>query len=288
MDRKVWIAVRRRAAPAALVFFALCFGGCVGSPVRTATGTQKPSRRVAVETRASVQAGTVRGTIQVPKGGGVGTTSPNRPTLDELGVHVAYRPVVDVKATWKHHQLHLGGAWTFLHGSARLREPLVTHDDFYAPGTEITSDSGMVEYWLGYRYRFDLLAERGTSLRLSPGLGLYAWGLRYDVTGSNGETGHRHYTDYCPMLDAELEWCPGGPIRVVAEVRTVFEEALGIRSPTTSLEAALRLHADLWKNGGLFAEVGYFRVQHHDHQTVPNDVDVEFAPYVGIGGQVRF
>ena len=278
-----------RGTVAGLTGLVLCVAtGCASRSLSGGPPLRGTTAHVDVDVRASLQAAPARGTIQVPKGGQPGTTSPKRPRVGELGNGTAWRPVLDVKASWKRHQFHVGGAWISLHGDHRLTEDLLTQGDRYPSGTDISSSTSLHEAWGGYRYLFDLRAAPGDRLTVAPGLGIYSLGLHYLLSGSNGERANRSYTGYSPMLETEIEWDPMGPIRFVSEIRAVWDEGLGLNSPTNALDASLRIHGDFWSKGGLFAEVGYYRGTHHDQQEVPNDYDVELAPYVGFGGQFRF
>lgn len=262
--------------------------GCASRRLSGAAQPRGTTSHVDVDARASVQVGRARGHIQIPRGGRPGTTSPKRPRVSELGARTAYRPTFDVQASWKRHQVHVGAAWLTLHGDHRLTEDLWTQGEFYPAGTDLSSTTSLLEAWGGYRYLFDLPVAPGDRLTLAPGLGVYSLGLHYLVDGSNGEDADRSFTAYSPMLEVELEYDPRGPLRLVTEMRGVWDDALDRNSPTNAFEANLRIHGDFWHWGGLFAEVGYYRGTHHDEQQVRNDYSVEFSPYFGLGGQFRF
>lgn len=288
MEAKTSSGIFRSVAAGLIGLAVLVQAGCASRSLSGGAPLRGTTSRVDVDVRASVQAAPARGYIQVPKGGQPGTTSPKRPRVGELGNGTAWRPVLDVKASWRRHQLHVGGAWISLQGDNRLTEDLLTQGDAYPAGTDISSSTSLHEAWVGYRYLFDLGAAPGDRLTVAPGLGIYSLGMHYLLSGSNGEEANRSYTGYSPMVEAEIEWDPTGPIRFSSEIRAIWDEALGLSSPTNAFDACIRIHGDFWRKGGLFAEVGYYRGMHYDHQEVPNDYDVELAPYVGLGGQFRF
>jgi hypothetical protein len=235
--------------------------------------------RAALEMRV----GNPRGHIQIPKGGQPGTTSPGRPTYQELGIDTAWAPALDVRLALGRHRLHLGGAYWVLHGDATLRQPLTSHEDFYPAGTAVTSSSEVGETWLSYGYAFDL----SRSVTVAPALGLYGHRIMYDIAGG-ANTSDREFHVFSPMFETEVIWRPGGRMHVSGNLRLVLDDALGLTSPTNVVDAQVRWHLDLWNRGDLHFAVGTTSISHHDEQTVPNDILLEVLPWFGFGGEFRF
>jgi hypothetical protein len=233
--------------------------------------------------RTELRVGNPRGHVQIPKGGQPGTTSPGRPTFDEVGVEAAFEPVVDVAWRRGRHVIHGGaGAW-ILHGSEVLREPLVSHQKSYAAGTDVDSGTELWEAWLAYGHTFSL----GRCWTLTPGIGAYLSRIDYSITGA-GQTSERAFSTVSPLFEAELAWHLGGGVQLAADVRLVADEWLGFSSPTQVVEVALRAHVDLSPCSRVSFSVGATSIQHHDEQTVPNDYLVEVLPWFALGGEFRF
>lgn len=262
--------------------------GCARPGGFTQAAAGEPACRPCFEVRAEaeVRAGTVSGFVQTPKGGQPGTTSPRRPTFDELGVDTAWAPSADLRLAWRRHRLHVGATWWVLHGDETLREDLLTHADAYTAGTSLSSSTELLATSLAYGYAFDLGRRPGQAV-FTPSLGVFGYVLSYEVSGA-GQSSPRDFSAFSPMLETDLAWYPGGRIHVSSQTRWVLDDLLGLSSPTTVYEGALRLHFDLWRDGNLFVSVGATHIEHHDEQTVPNDAEFTIAPWFGLGGQFRF
>jgi hypothetical protein len=230
-----------------------------------------------------MRVGNPRGHIQIPKGGQPGTTSPDRPTYQELGIDSTWAPALDLRFALGRHRLHLGGAYWMLHGDANLRQPLTSHEDFYPAGTAVTSSSEIGETWLSYGYAFDL--SRATTV--TPALGIYGHRILYEISGG-GNTSDRDFHAFSPMFETEVLWRPGGRMHFSGHLRLVLDDALGLDSPTNVVDAQVRWHLDLWRRGGLHFAVGATSISHHDEQPVPNDILLEVLPWFGVGGEFRF
>lgn len=268
-----------------LLALALALCGCVArAPL---SGPPEPAHvpGLALRLRTEVRAGPSDGYLQTPKGGQPGTTSLGRPTFDEVGAETLVAPSADLRFAWGRHRVHLGAMLWILHGSETISEELVSHDDTYPAGTEITCDTEILAHWIGYGYAFDLSRGRGT-LTLTPGLGFYGYGQRYAISGGTEES-ERNFTSYSPMADLELSWSPGGRLRVGASLMLVADEALGLSSPTNAVDAAVRLHWDVSRRASVYLAAGWSSVEHYDEQAVPNHSDID-APWFGLGVDWRF
>jgi hypothetical protein len=232
---------------------------------------------------AEMRVGNPRGHVQIPKGGQPGTTSPGRPSFDEVGVESAWGPFVDLSYRRGPHLLHVGGGMWVLHGSEALRDPLTSHEKSYVAGTDIESSTEIGEAWLGYGYTFCL----SRCVTFTPGVGVYASRLDYEISGG-GQTSRREFTSLSPMLEAELAWRPGGRMHFSADMRLVADEWWGLDSPTQVYELGLRTNFDLSACGRLWLSVGATSISHHDEQPVPNDYLLEVLPWFGLGGELRF
>lgn len=277
-----------RAVGLFVVLGAVCVGGCARG-AGTLLGRGEPAYVAGLEVRArgEVRAGPVTGGyVQTPIGGAPGTTSPKRPTFDELNVSTVVAPSGDLRFAFGRHRVHVGATYWILHGEDTLREGLTSHGDTYLPGTRLSSDTEFISSWLGYGYAFALGSTPGR-LTLTPGVGVYMHSQRYDVSGG-GSSSTRDFNTPSPMLDAELVWHPGGRIHVSGELRLVLDDLLGLSSPTSLFETAVRLHLDLWRDTNLFVGVGVTATDHHDEQTVPNDAELEVVPWFSIGCEFRF
>jgi len=279
---------RTRALGIVFVVAAAALAGCARPPVALLPGEGEPAYVPGLDTRlrAEVRAGPVSGYLQTPKGGTPGTTSIHRPTFDEVGAETLIAPTADLRFAFGRHRVHVGASWWLLHGDETLTRDLTSHDDFYAAGTDMTSDTEIVAAWLGYGYAFELGRQAG-ALTLTPGAGIYSYGQRYAISGG-GQDSSRDFTSFSPMLDAELLWYPGGRMHVSAGLMLVLDELMGLNSPTTAVDAVVRLHWDISRQANVFLAMGYSRLEHFDEQVVPNDAEIESLPWFGLGAEFRF
>jgi hypothetical protein len=233
--------------------------------------------------RTEMRVGNARGHVQIPKGGQPGTTSPDRPTFDEVGVESAWGPMVDLAYRRGRHLLHVGGAGWMLHGSETLREDLVSHQKSYAAGTDVESLTEIWELWLGYGHTFDV----APCLTFTPGVGAYVSRLAYGITGG-GQTSRREFNVMSPMFEFQLAWRAGDRVHVTADLRLVVDEWLGFSSPTEVFDLALRAHLALSACSRVSFAIGVTKIAHFDEQPVPNDYLLEVLPWFGIGGELLF
>lgn len=255
------------------------FGPTGVAPAEVVAGVPANGWRVRTELRV----GNPRGHVQIPKGGQPGSSSPGRPTFDELGVEAAFEPALDVAYRRGADVFHAGlGTW-ILHGSEMLRQPLVSHDTSFAAGTDVDSGTELWEAWLAYGHTFCL----GRCWTLTPELGVYGSRIDYSITGG-GQTASRSFSSISPLFGAELGWHPGGRVHLAADLRLVADEWLGMSSPTQLVEVALRADIDLSSCSRLSFAVGATSISHHDEQPMPNDYLVEVLPWFALGAEFRF
>jgi hypothetical protein len=240
-----------------------------------------------VRARAEMRVGAVTGGyVQSGIGGQPGTSSPKRPTYDELDVGTVLAPSGDLRFAFGRHRVHAGATYWILHGEDVLREDLTTHGDTYVAGTSLSSETEFLSSWLAWGYAFPLGGTPGR-LTFVPGVGLYMHSQRYSVSG-DGRSSGRDFNVASPMLDAELIWHPGGRIHVSGELKLVLDQLLGSDTPTTMVEAAVRLHLDLWRDANVFLGVGVTSIDHYDDQALPNDSELEVVPWFSLGCEFRF
>jgi hypothetical protein len=262
----------------------------VASEVRSAgyarpvcVGAADAGGRLRVTAALEMRVGNPRGHIQIPKGGQPGTTSPGRPTFEEVGVDTAWAPALDVTLALRRHRLHVGAVYWLLHGEETLRQALTSHEDFYPAGTAVESSSAVGESYLSYGYAFDL----SRAVTVTPALGVYGHRIAYEIAGG-GNTSTRDFSAYSPMFETEVLWRPGGRMHVTAHLRLVLDDVLGLESPTNVVDAQVRWHWDLWSRGSLHLATGVTSISHHDEQPVPNEILLEVLPWFGFGGELRF
>ena len=244
---------------------------------------------LAVEPVARV--GPVSGYWQTPRGGGVGTTSPKRPTFGEMGVSSSVEVGAVVKLDYGRHRLEASYARQDLSGDAHtLAADLISQASTFPAGTVVQSDSAIDWAAVRYNYLFEVPLGPADRLELRPGVGYRAALLHHVLTGSNGARVSRHHGPTMPDLALDWSWRP----RDTGSLRFSGRFAHSLTFPTKGprenavFEATARAHYDLSARGSLFLETGYRTTHLRDDQpAVQNDLDFDFGPWIGIGGELR-
>lgn len=98
--------------------------------------------------------GNIKGFVQIPRGGGAGTTSGERPTFAEIGINHAAIGAPAVALGWNNHNIYGVARIIRLSGSDVLSETLVSNGTTFPAGTHVNADVRLDWYGLGYEYRF--------------------------------------------------------------------------------------------------------------------------------------
>jgi hypothetical protein len=241
--------------------FAVALGlACLGPRGALAAGDPPPSRSEARWLSARIDVAgwlaSLEGSLQTPAGGDVGTTSPGRPRLDEIGLGgLRVLPSFDagLVALGKH-ELRLHYDHVDIGGDAFLETPLVSQGQLFPAGSPVESRLRLSFLRVGYRALW--LPPLSGEWRLTPEAGIAFVPLRYQLR-SPVATGavDRAYgvgTLYYGLelagpvyrnVDLELELLGAGGLNHVSyidnEVRIVWR-ALETPHTTTSFLLGLR------------------------------------------------
>lgn len=237
--------------------------------------------------------GPADGSLQTPSGGQPGTTSPGRPTLDELGIDDAN--IFDAALTlgWRHHELYAGAQLVRLSGDATLDEELISHGVTFPAGSNIDSDVQLDWYRAGYRYRFEFdtdPARQGSEFSLAPSVGVAVLAFDLQLDGTGGlETG-RSYTKVSPQIGLDAEWRITRRVALVGEVLS----SIPLEDVPFIFSAQIAVEYRVLDTRGVAADavigIGYERIQYDDSgkQDVPNDIDVDLGPLLILGLRLEF
>jgi hypothetical protein len=286
--------VRAAVRGTVLLLASAALAGCAGigalSPARVLPPAAPDDGRLHADVEAQVRYGPVSGYLQTPRGGAPGSTSPRRPTLEEIGVGEAFEPGVLARLAFKRHRGRLEWNQLRLHGDATLSETLVSQANTFPAGTAVSSDTDLMGLAASYGYLFELPVG-GERVALVPGVGVRGVRFNYQMTASNGLSTDRLYASYAPDVGLDWEWRPRGrgTLRFSGHVSQTVEAFLEARRRMSVFDASARVHADLSRRLSLFAETGYRHVLLDDVQPdEQNRVHVDFGPWIGFGLQGRF
>ena len=283
----------RMICTALIVAAALTSGACAGRQAVCAWDDRpQDDCRVHAAGSAFMRSGPVSGYLQTPTGGAAGTTTPRRPTLEEIGVTHAVEYGARANVDYQRHRASFEFSNLLLHGDDTLTEDLVSQGRPFPAGTHVTSDSNLMTLTMGYSYLFEVRFGGRDRLELRPGLGLRAVPVHYRLEGSNGQRTSRHYTPPAPNLDLQMAWRPRGTgnMRFTGYLaRTLEAHFTDPLRHMEVFEANARANWDFSSRGSIFVETGYKHILLQDDQpTMQNRILTDFGPWIGFGGELRF
>jgi hypothetical protein len=234
--------------------------------------------------------GAVKGSVQTPSGGEPGTTSPNRPSLGEIGIDDASIFDGSLLVQLDRHMFSLGGQIIRLDGNATLERDLLSHSLLFPAGTDVHSSVQLDWYRFGYRYefRFDL-HDSGSQLRLAPGIEGVLLNFDYSLDVPGGAGTSRGYAKGGLRIGGTAEWITASPFSIEA----TGYWGLPIDNTAQILSVELLGKYQLWGNqrgtgGAAYLGIAYEQIEYEDNQEVPNHVDVQLGPLLVAGIEVRF
>lgn len=229
--------------------------------------------------------GPADGSLQTGEGGSPGTSSPGRPTLEEIGVDDVQDIGADVAFAWGHHELGLDASLMLLFGDAVLEEDLISHGETFPAGTAVESSTWFAHGRIAYRYRFDVALGASDRLVVRPGAGLTAILFNYALEGDNGADAERRYTHGVPHLELGLEWWPSTDSSWWLSA-DVLQTLYGVRSGADEnnlFQGVFGAHHALSRGWSIQLEAGYHHIGFEDSQTLPNSIELDIGPFVGVG-----
>jgi hypothetical protein len=234
--------------------------------------------------------GPVDGHLQTPSGGEPGTTSPDRPTLDELGIEAASIYDAEVALGWGPHELYLGGQWFGMSEQATLDDELVSQANTFPTGSRVDADVQLDWYRLGYRHRIEVGDGPGDEPRfvIRPAAGFALLDFDFQLDGPGGAEVSRSYSKGAPQVGAAVEWRLTDRVSVTGELSSTVPLSNTPLIQTAELSGKFRLFDRGRADASLLAGIAYERIHYDDDQEVSNDIDVEAGPLLRLGLDLRF
>jgi hypothetical protein len=232
-----------------------------------------------VEITASAWLASATGFVQTPKGGTQGTTSSDRPKLDEIGLDgLTWLPAVDGRLTFfGDHELHVNYAALDLDGSDTLNEELISQDQTFPAGAKVKSKVRLDLLRFGYRPQW--LSLKISRWTLIPEIGLSFNPFSYKLR-SPAATGpvDRSYSIGFPYLEALVAGPIAGPLSAEVDI----SGSAGING-VTFVDTDLRLVYTLLQHERLTASCvlglrGTW-IRRRDSQSTPNDVSLRLGSF---------
>ena len=223
------------------------------------------------------------GFLQIPAGGQPGSSTGQRPTLKELGIHDAVFYDIDASVAWRHLTLDAGDQRIDLSGTSTLAQSLTSRNVVFPAATRVhgTADFNWLRFGAGWK--FWVLHDR---LELTPRAEFGVLDFRYKLSGG-GTAVERTF--------------PKGCVRLVLDARsrvTSFLTAglrLGGSLPLSNSPLILRalgyVEARLLPERSRFQPhlllgLGGEWIDYEDNQRLPNHYRLDLGPV--ITGGLRF
>jgi hypothetical protein len=237
--------------------------------------------------------GSVKGSVQVPKGGKIGTSNADRPHFDSVGINYANIGDFEVAAKWgTPGEFFVGAQIIRLDGAAfRGATPLTTNGIVFPARSRVTSVINLDWYRVGYRYTIPLnFADNGIpDVTFTPWVEGLVLNFDYNLSSPGVKPAHKSYAAGGIQIGATFAWRPnGGPLSLEASLGG-FPTITNLA--TISVESLYaRYHFYDWRRfdfTGLLG-VAFEQQSFRDDQPLANHIDANFGPMLLVGLQVKF
>lgn len=237
--------------------------------------------------------GPVDGHWQTPAGGEIGSTTVDRPEIEEFGIDWANMPRLAVSAGWGRHSLYFDAQAINLHGSGVLDITLLSQNQVFPAGTLVRANLDLDWYRAGYTYThpLNLRGSAEPELLLSASAGAILLSADFELRGEDGAFAHRSYNKIGPQLGAGVAWRVADRLWLSGDL----DISLPFSDQPMVTTADLAAHVEVFRNSAgqsarLKLGIGTETVEFDDEnkQAEPNEINMDFGPLLLIGVQVNF
>ena len=236
----------------------------------------------------SFRYGNISGFLQIPKGGGVGSTSNDRPKFHEIGIDQV--PIGDTAVTlsWDNNEVYGVARFVRLSGNDTLGSTLVSNGTTFPAGSPVSANTQLDWYGGGYTYRLSFRNDEGARASFYPAVGFAIFNFDYNLKSPGALTAARSFAKAAPQLGLRAEWSPGGPFFVSAD----WLSSLGFSTLpllfSTDLTGGYQLWGQANHGGQVYLGIGYEMIHFEDNQTVPNRISANMGPELVVGFKISF
>jgi len=232
--------------------------------------------------------GNITGFVQVPRGGGAGTTSNERPKFNELGINHAAIGDPSLTLGWNDHNIYGGARIVRLSGSDRLSTALISNGTTFPAGISVRADTQLDWYRVGYEHRFAYKYDQASVLSFYPAVGVALLNFDYNLKGTGGLSAARSFEKAAPQLGLRSEWSPEGPFSLSGGVFSSLAFSTLPLLVSVDLTAGYQLWGSPDHGSIAYLGIGYDRIDEEDNQKVSNHIKASIGPEVLVGLRVRF
>ena len=270
----------RKLRVAVLLSCAWVLGHPAAAHAASAGESQQLSPRPMFRITATAWLASVEGHLQTPSGGRAGTTSPERPTLEEIGLGgLQALPTVDALIRIaRGHELHFSYVHMDLRGEAVLEEDLLSQEVVFPAGSAVKS--GLDLPFLRFGYRAHWLPLNPGRWHIAPEVGFAGFDFGYSLESPTvDDSVRRGYSAYFPYVGFLAE-------RPLMN-RLAFEgEVFGMAgvNGVSYAEFDVRLVYDFLRRhraalSGVLGLRGLWLYRRDGQKPVPNEIDVRVGSF---------
>jgi hypothetical protein len=236
----------------------------------------------------SFRYGNISGFLQIPKGGGVGSTSNDRPRFSEIGINQA--PIGDAGLTldWNNQELYGVARFVRLSGNDVLTSTLISNGTTFPAGSAVSANTRLDWYGGGYAYRLSFRNDEGARASFYPAAGFAIFNFDYNLNSPGGLTASRSFAKGAPQLGLRAEWSPGGPFFVSADWLSSLAFSTLPLLFSTDLTGGYQLWGQANHGGQVYLGIGYEMIHFEDSQTVRNHIKANIGPELVVGFKLSF
>lgn len=231
----------------------------------------------------SFRYGNINGFLQIPKGGGFGTTSNERPTFHEIGINQAPIGDASLGLAWDNHATYAGARFVRLSGKTILSSSLVSRGTTFPAGSLVSASTQLDWYRGGYKYHLSYGNKEGAYVSLYPSIGFGLLNFDYRLTSPGVLPVDRSFSKGVPQLGLRLEWSPGVPFFLSGEVTSSLPFSTLPLLFSTNLTVGYQFWGSADRGARVFLGVGYEMIRYEDNQLVPNHIKVDIGPELVVG-----
>jgi len=236
----------------------------------------------------SFRYGNISGFLQIPKGGGAGSTSSDRPKFNEIGINQAPAGDAALILGWDNNELYAGARFVRLSGKDTLSSTLISNGTTFPAGSSVSANTQLDWYRGGYAYRLSYGNDEGARASFSPAAGFALFNFDYRLNTPGGPTAARSFAKAAPQLGLRAEWSPGGPFSLSADLLSSLAVSTLPLLFSTDLTGGYQLWGQANHGGQVYLGIGYEMIHFKDNQTVPNHIKADIGPELVVGLRIRF
>ena len=276
MPSKIWL-------PGTCLSLGLILSACSQSWVR-----QEPETGFHASLDGSFRYGNINGFLQIPSGGGSGTTSNERPKFHEIGINQAPIGDVSLGLEWDNNAIYAGARLVRLSGKNTLSSTLISNGTTFPAGSLVSASTQLDWYGGGYEYRLSYGNKEGAYVLVYPSIGFGLLSFDYRLTSPGVFPADRSFSKAAPQLGSRLEWSPGGPFFLSGEVISSLPFSTLPLLFSTDLTVGYQFWGRADRGARVFLGVGYDMIHSEDNQRVSNHIKANIGPELVVGLRVRF